>query len=50
MLGCLFHFGQCLFRKLCDFGLREEYIELENLRNWFKCMISLAFVPLDESK
>ena len=48
MFGCFFHFGQCLYRKLCDFGLRVEYIENIELRGWFRCMMALAFVPLDK--
>ena len=25
MLGCFFHFGQCLFKKLVEVGLKHEY-------------------------
>ena len=49
MLGCLFHFGQALFKNLCDkCGLRQEYYDNEDLRLWFRRMQALAFVPLDK--
>ena len=49
MLGCLFHFGQALFKNLCDkCGLRQEYYDNEALRMWFRRMQALAFVPLDK--
>ena len=48
MLGCFFHFGNCLYKQICDVGLRQEYIDNEELRNWFKRMMALALVPVDE--
>ena len=50
MLGCFFHFGDFLYKKICDFGLRQENIDNAKLRNWFKRMLALAMVPLDEIK
>jgi len=47
MLGCFFHFGQAIFRRLCDVGLKQEYSENQELRNWFRCMQALAYIPLE---
>ena len=30
--GCLFHFGQTMFKKLINVGLKQEYLENEELR------------------
>ena len=37
-------------KKICDVGLRQENIDNAKLRNWFKRMLALAMVPLDEIK
>jgi hypothetical protein len=44
-VGCFFHFGQCLFRKLVSLGLKQAYGEDEDLREWFKMCVALAFIP-----
>ena len=31
MLGCFFHYGQCLFRNFVRVGLKKQYSEDENL-------------------
>jgi hypothetical protein len=31
VIGCFFHFGQCLFRKIVEVGLKKEYGEDEDL-------------------
>ena len=48
LIGCFFHFGQCLFRKLCDVGLREHYGKDEKLKHWFNLCVALAFIPPDK--
>ena len=45
LIGCFFHFGQCLFRNFCDFGLKACYSKDEELKKWFNLCIALAFVP-----
>jgi hypothetical protein len=47
MLGCFFHFGNCLYKKLCDVGLRQEYIErvqfMQKLKNGQIIFLILGF-------
>ena len=45
ILGCFFHFGQCLYKKLVELGLKVQYSQDANLRKWVKMVISLALVP-----
>ena len=45
IIGCFFHFGQCLFRKLVACGLKSAYGGDEKLKLWFKCCVALAFIP-----
>ena len=46
--GCFFHFGQSLFRKVVEIGLKVQYQEDENLKKYVKKIISLALVPRDK--
>ena len=48
MIGCFFHFGQCLYRKIVEVGLKSQYDCDSELRTWFKGMVCLALVPEDE--
>jgi hypothetical protein len=43
--GCLFHFGQCLWRKIQEFGFQQRYSEDDNFAFVFKKLKALAFVP-----
>ena len=45
ILGCFFHFGECLFKNLCLHGMKTQYGHDEKLRTWLKSMISLVLVP-----
>ena len=45
---CFFHFGHSLFRKICSVGLKEEYLNNENLKSWTRKVIALALVPPDQ--
>jgi hypothetical protein len=45
---CYFHLGQSFYRKLCSEGLKEQYTNDVNLRNWFKKIISLALIPIEK--
>ena len=47
-LGCWFHFGQCMYRKLCEFGFKKEYTEDEELKEMFKKGVALAIMPIDK--
>lgn len=42
---CLFHVGQCLWRKIQEFHLGTLYVSDEEIRKQCKWLISLAFVP-----
>ena len=50
LAGCLFHFGQSLWRQLQDGGLDAAYREEDNeqMRIDFRALIAVAFVPLDD--
>ncbi|KAK3907398.1 PKS-NRPS hybrid synthetase [Frankliniella fusca] len=50
VFGCLFHFGQVLWRKLQVEGLAVAYRTEENeqMRTDFHCLIAIAFVPVDD--
>ncbi|CAF3046268.1 unnamed protein product [Rotaria sp. Silwood2] len=45
--GCLFHYGQRLFRKFVDLGLKVSYNNDENLRDWFRSFAALSLLPLN---
>ena len=36
IIGCYFHFGQCLWRKFVELGLKVAYGEDELLQKWFR--------------
>ena len=42
---CLFHFGQCIYRKIQKLGCSKEYETNEDFKLFVKCVTSLAFVP-----
>ena len=44
--GCIFHFGQSLFRKFVSLGLKTYYIEKKDVQDWFKSIFSLALLPI----
>lgn len=48
IVGCLFHLGQSLWRKVQQCGLTEEYQNNENVRQHTKMLLSLSFVPVDD--
>jgi hypothetical protein len=43
--GCLFHFGQSLFKNVVRIGPKTEYLEIEDFRLWFKKGFCLALIP-----
>ena len=45
VIGCLFHFGQSLFKKLCAVGLKQSYIDNKDIQVWFKSVFCLALIP-----
>ena len=45
ILGCFFHLGQSLWRKVVAEGLQNSYITDEIIRKNIKTLMALAFVP-----
>jgi len=45
-LGCHFHFGQAVWRKVQDVGLAVSYKEIEEIRSFVQKCIALAFIPI----
>ena len=45
MKGCLFHYGQALFRKFVDLNLRTALQQDETLRVWFRSFAAIALLP-----
>ena len=48
LLGCLFHFGQSVWRHVQNKGLSNKYQEDETFRLNVKKLIALAFLPLSD--
>ena len=46
--GCLFHLSQCVWRKIQQLQLSQEYQGDEQKRTFCKMLLALAFVPADE--
>lgn len=45
--GCLFHFGQALYRKFTKLGLNDAYENEVAVNSWFKKIFCLSLVPTD---
>lgn len=45
--GCNFHFNQCLWRKVQNFGLVENYTKDENVRLHARMCASLAYLSVN---
>ena len=43
--GCFFHFCQCLYRKLCEFGLKSHYDTDAQFALNIRMLSALAFLP-----
>lgn len=46
--GCFFHFGQAIWRKLVDIGLKTFFNQDSNFRESVQMITSLALIPLDD--
>jgi len=44
--GCLFHFGQSLFKNFVKHGFKTAYLENEELQRWFKRLFCLVLTPI----
>ena len=47
-IGCLFHFGQCLWRQIQSLGLQTKYTNDDKFRVNVKKLMGLAFVPVSD--
>lgn len=48
LVGCFFHLGQCLWRKVQDLHLAESYRDDANLRMHVKMLLALSFIPVGD--
>ena len=48
LTGCLFHFGQCIYRKVQELGLQQRYRDDDEFALIIKKFQGLAFVPADD--
>ncbi len=48
MKGCLFHYGQALFRKFTNLELRSAFQNNDELRIWFRSFAAIALLPENE--
>ncbi|CAF2209980.1 unnamed protein product [Rotaria magnacalcarata] len=46
--GCLFHYGQALFRNFVDLNLRTAFQNDENVRIWFRSFAAIALLPPED--
>ncbi|CAF1552573.1 unnamed protein product [Rotaria sp. Silwood1] len=45
ILGCFFHFKQCIWRNICELHLKKEFLENDISRRSMKNLAALAFIP-----
>lgn len=46
--GCLFHFGQAIWRKVQNIGLTNDYINKIEVQKTIRRISALALVPIDQ--
>jgi hypothetical protein len=44
----MFHFSQCVFRKIVEYGLKVQYGEDQDLRKWVKKVMGLALIDTEK--
>ena len=49
LVGCLFHLGQSVWRKINSLNLTSLYLHNENMRLFCKMLVALAFIPVDDA-
>ena len=42
-LGCWFHYSQCIYRKIQEFGLTTQYFDHQNFQKFVRVLFS--FLP-----
>jgi len=48
LAGCLFHLGQCLWCRIQNEGLANNYRDNEHVRMFTKMLLALSFVPPED--
>ena len=48
LVGCLFHLGQSVWRKIGSLNLRYLYLHNENIHLFCKMLVALAFIHFDD--
>ncbi len=46
--GCLFHFSQCIWRRVQEFGLSVSYKKHKHIRDWIRRLTAIPFLPLTD--
>jgi hypothetical protein len=46
--SCLFHLSQNIFRKVCEFGYKEQYHKDFELSLLIRCFAALSFLPIND--
>ncbi|CAF1098272.1 unnamed protein product [Brachionus calyciflorus] len=46
--GCMFHFGQNIMKYLSSIGLKSNYIEDTDFKQWINSIFALALCPLNK--
>ena len=46
--GCLFHYSQCIWRKVQNCGLVNAYKNNKDVRDTIKRISALPFLPIDD--
>lgn len=46
--GCLFHYCQCIWRKVQELGLASSYKKFKNIRRWVRRFSALPFLPVHD--
>ena len=46
---CLFHFGQNIYRKVCEFGFKHKHHTDDEFSIKIRCLYVLAFLPVDDA-
>ncbi|KAJ8322426.1 hypothetical protein KUTeg_000022 [Tegillarca granosa] len=46
--GCLFHYGQCLWRKIQSCGLQSDYSNNDDINKFVRRTMTLSLVPVEK--
>ncbi len=46
--GCLFHYSQCLYRKVQEFGIASSYKTHKHVKQWIRKFSAIPFLPVND--